>query len=69
MADNRPSKGPITALTVVDLENKKFARISKAEKGFIRSLQFEKALVIFEKEYHDTGKKSKLEVKLSEIVN
>lgn len=62
-------KGPITALTLVDLERKKFAKISQADKGFIKPLKFVNEQIIFEKEYFETGKKIKSEIKLNEIKN
>jgi hypothetical protein len=62
-------KGPITTLTLVDLENKKIARISRADKGFITPIKFEKYSIVFEKEYFGTGKKVEYEIKLSEVKN
>jgi hypothetical protein len=62
-------KGPITTLTIIDLENGKFARVSKADKGFIKPLKFEDNSIIFEKEYIGTGKKGEYEISLLEIKN
>lgn len=62
-------KGPITALTIVDLKTRKFAKISKAEKGFIKPLKFENELIIFEKEYLASGKRGEYEISLLEIQN
>ncbi|WP_421919827.1 hypothetical protein [Marinifilum sp.] len=62
-------KGPITSLTIVDLEKRRFARISKAEKGFIKPLRFEGDLVIFEKVFLAEGKKSEYEINLKDIEN
>ena len=33
-------KGPITTLTLIDLQNGKLARISTADKGFIKPIEF-----------------------------
>ncbi|WP_413999286.1 hypothetical protein ACMDB5_01575 [Flavobacterium sp. W1B] len=62
-------KGPITVLTLVDLQKGKFARISKADKGFITPTKFNNGLIIFEKEYLTTGEKVEYEIKLDEIKN
>ena len=62
-------KGPITTLTIVDLKTRKFAKISKAEKGFIKPLKFENDLIVFEKEYLASGKKGEYEISLLEIQN
>jgi len=62
-------KGPITSLTIVDLNNRRFAKISKADKGFIRPLRFEGELIIYEKEFLETGKKAEYEINLSDIKN
>ncbi|HNP20276.1 MAG TPA: hypothetical protein PKL31_17680 [Fulvivirga sp.] len=62
-------KGPITTLTIIDLENGKFARVSKADKGFIKPLKFEGNLILFEKEYIGTGKKGEYEIHLFDIYN
>ena len=62
-------KGPITALTLVDLSSKKFARISKAKNGFMKPLSFKEDAVIFEKVYYANGVKTEHEIKLSEIEN
>ena len=44
-------KGPITALTLIDLEYRRIAKISVANNGFIKPIRFENNLVIFEKIY------------------
>ena len=62
-------KGPITVLTIVDLENGKYAQISKLEKGFIKPLRFEGDLIIFEKEFLGTGKTGEYEINVTEIKN
>ena len=62
-------KGPITALTLIDLETGKFARISTAEKGFIKPIKFDNGIIIFEKEYLASGKIGEYEIKLDEIKN
>lgn len=62
-------KGPFTALTLVDLKTRTFARISKAEKGFIKPLRFENDLIVFEKEYLSIGKKTEFVIDLSEVQN
>lgn len=62
-------KGPVTALTLIDLKTGKFARISTAEKGFIKPNKFENDLIIFEKEYLATGKIAEYEIKLDDIKN
>ncbi len=62
-------KGPITALTLVDLENRNIARISRADNGFITPIKFENDVIVFEKEYFETGKKVECEIKLSDIIN
>lgn len=62
-------KGPITALTLVDLDNRKFARVSTTDKGFIKPLRYENDSIIFEKEYLATGKIIEYEISLLEIQN
>lgn len=62
-------KGPITALTLIDLENGKFARISTADKGFIKPIKFDNHIIIFEKEYLANGKIVEYEINLDEIKN
>ena len=61
--------GPITTLTLVELESRKSARISKADKGFIRPIRFENEIIIFEKEFPASGKKGEYELNLDEVVN
>ena len=60
-------KGPLTALTLIDLQKGKFAKISTAEKGFIKPIKFEDDLIIFEKEYLANGKIVEYAIKLDEI--
>ncbi len=62
-------KGPVTSLTIIDLNDRKYARISKADKGFIKPLRFENDSIIFEKEYLGTGKNAEYEINLGEIQN
>lgn len=62
-------KGPITTLTLIDLQKRKFARISTADKGFIKPIKFNNDVIIFEKEYLATGKIIEFEIKLDEIKN
>ena len=62
-------KGPITCLTIVDLEKRLFAKISKADKGFIKPLEFQNDLIVFEKDFLATGKKVEYEINLNEINN
>lgn len=62
-------KGPITALTLIDLQKGKFARISSAEKGFIKPIKFNSDIIIFEKQYLANGKIVEYEIKLDEIKN
>jgi hypothetical protein len=62
-------KGPITALTLIDLQKGKFAKISTAEKGFIKPIKFDDDIIIFEKEYLANGKIVEYEIKLDEIKN
>lgn len=62
-------KGPITALTIVDLKTRKLAKISKAEKGFIKPLKFENEVIIFEKEYLESGEKIEYEINYEQIQN
>lgn len=62
-------KGPITSLTIIDLDNGLFAKISKADKGFIKPLRFEDNLIVFEKEFLETGKKAEYEININEIHN
>jgi hypothetical protein len=62
-------KDPITALTLVDLKTRKFVKISKAEKGFIRPIKFENDLIIFEKDYLASGKKIEYEINYRKIEN
>ena len=47
-------KGPITALTMIDLRTLKMARVSKVDKGWIRPLKFENDLIVFEKDFTRT---------------
>lgn len=61
--------GPITALTLINLENNKIARISKADKGFISPIRFENGYIIFRKEYLATGENIESEIKLDDIKN
>lgn len=61
--------GPITTLTLIDMNNKNYARISKADKGFIKPIKFENDLIIFEKEYFTSGKKVEFEININEIKN
>jgi len=65
--DNR--KGTITALNLIDLETGKYARISKAGKGFIKPVKFDHGTIIFEKESPASGKIDRYEIKLDEINN
>lgn len=60
-------EGPITTLTLVDMANKKLARVSRADGGFIKPVKFENNHIIFVKEYFDTGKKSEFEINLNEV--
>lgn len=62
-------KGPITALTIVDLKTRKFAKISKAEGGFIKPLKFENELIVFEKEYLASGKTVEYKINYEQIQN
>jgi hypothetical protein len=62
-------KGPLTVLTIIDLDNRKFARISKADEGFIKPVKFQDNIIIFEKEYLAIGKKVEFEINLNEIKN
>lgn len=62
-------KGPTTALTLVDLKTREFAKISKAEKGFIKPLKFENELIIFEKKYLASGKTIEYEINYQQINN
>lgn len=62
-------KGPITVLTLIDLQKEKLARISKADKGFIKPIRFNNDTIIFEKEYLANGKIVEYEIKLDEIKN
>ncbi|TRZ42184.1 hypothetical protein [Robertkochia solimangrovi] len=62
-------KGPITALTIIDLKTRKFAKISKAKKGFIKPLKFENELIIFEKEYLASGKTLEYKINYEQIEN
>lgn len=62
-------KGPITTLTLIDLQKGKFARISTAEKGFIKPIEFTNNIIIFEKEYLANGKTEEYEIELDEIKN
>lgn len=62
-------KGPITALTIIDLKTRKFAKISIAEKGFIKPLKFENELIIFAKEYLASGKTVEYEINYERIEN
>ncbi|NEM98650.1 hypothetical protein [Pontibacter burrus] len=61
--------GPITALTIIDLNTRKLARISKADGGFIKPLMFEDDKIIFEKEYLAEAKKIEFEINLNNIKN
>lgn len=62
-------KGPITALTLINLANRQFARISKSDKGFIKPIKFENDSIIFEKEFFASGKRTELEININEIDN
>ena len=62
-------KGPITALTLINFEKGKFARISTANKGFIKPIKFNNDIIIFEKEYLANGKIVEYEINLDEIKN
>ena len=62
-------KGPITTLTLVDFQNMKLAKISTAEKGFIKPIKFETNSIIFEKQYLANGKIVEYEINLTEINN
>lgn len=62
-------KGPITALTLIDLESVKLARISRANKGFIRPIIFYNDIIIFEKEFLGNGEILEYEIKINEIEN
>lgn len=42
-------KGPITALTLIDLENNKIVQLSKTDKGFIKPVEFIDELILLEK--------------------
>lgn len=60
-------KGPFTALFIIDLEQRKFARVSKAEQGFIVPVKFENNIIVFNKEYYGKGKTIECEIDLSKI--
>lgn len=62
-------EGPITILTLIDLDHRKFTSISKAKKGFVKPLKFEDNHLFFETEYLDIGKKTKHQICLDEIGN
>ncbi|MFH6997232.1 hypothetical protein ACHRVZ_04810 [Flavobacterium sp. FlaQc-57] len=62
-------KGPITILTIINLENRKIAQMSRTDKGFIKPLKFDDNKIIFEKEYFESGNKIEYEIKLEEIKN
>lgn len=62
-------KGPITALTLVDLTTRKFARVSKADQGYIKPLMFKDELIIFKKEYPSGGKTIEYEINIKQIQN
>jgi len=64
-------KGPITALTLIDLNDKKIAKISIAEKGFIKPINFENNIIIYKKEYFQyKGKiENEYEINIKEIKN
>ncbi|MEL6732243.1 MAG: hypothetical protein AAFY70_12325 [Bacteroidota bacterium] len=62
-------KGPMTALTIVDLSTQRFARISKAEQGFIKPLRFIGESIIFQKEYLTSGKTVEYEINYTHINN
>lgn len=56
------TEGPITTLTLVDLKQRKFARVARADKGFVKPLKFEDDSILFEKDY--SGKKTSHEMSL-----
>ena len=62
-------QGPITALTIVNLKTREFAKISKADKGFIKPLKFENQLIVFEKEYLANGNTVTYEIDCEQIQN
>lgn len=60
-------KGPVTGLTIVNVEKFRFATVAKANGGFIKPIAFEDGLIIYEKEYLDKGRIERCEVTLAEI--
>jgi len=62
-------KGPITALTLVNLEDRTFARISTVEQGFITPLAFENNVIVYKKEFFGSGKTVEFEIDLNSISN
>lgn len=62
-------KGPLTVLTLIDLQNKKLARVSKTEKGFVIPLRFEKEFILFHKYFSGKEVKKEYEINLNEIEN
>ena len=61
--------GPYTILTIIDLQNKKLARIAEADKGFIQPIRFEKNNLTFEKAFIGKGTKLKDEIDLNSVGN
>lgn len=62
--------GPKTALTLIHLKNGQHAKISIADKGFIKPILFDKGKIIFQKDYSvDQAKIIEFEILLDNIKN
>ncbi|MBB6325501.1 hypothetical protein FHS59_001116 [Algoriphagus iocasae] len=63
--------GPITALLIFDLVEKKTSILSIANKGFIEPIRFEGSKIIYKKEYFNFGgnKSIEFETDLNEVKN
>ena len=62
-------KGPLTALLVMDLRNRRIARVSQADKGFIEPIRFDGNKVIYKKVHLSQGRTTEYEVDLKEVKN
>lgn len=60
-------EGPITSLTVIDLEKMQTVCISTVYKGFITPIKFEEDVIIYEKDY-SFGQKGEFEVDLRTVL-
>ncbi len=62
-------KGPTTALTIIDLENGKIARVKTVEKAFIIPLEFVGDVIKYEIDQLSIDKKQKFQISLKKVKN